>query len=61
VRLSCLYVNGILLTSPHTNDDAHGLVPTRLIVILVTLLHIYLLKLIIEHGLSFNVFNVLMV
>jgi hypothetical protein len=35
----CLYVKDILLTS-HTHDDAHGLVPTRLIGELVTLLHI---------------------
>jgi hypothetical protein len=34
----CLYVKDILFTS-HTHDDAHGLVLTRLIDELVTLLH----------------------
>jgi hypothetical protein len=46
--ISCLYVDDILLPPLHTHDDAHGLVPTRLTAILVTFLHIYLLRLIIN-------------
>jgi len=47
----CLYVKDILLTS-HTHDDAHGLVPTRLIGELVTLLHTHFFEAHNEHGLS---------
>ena len=42
-----ILVNGILFKSPHTNDDAHGLIPIRLTVdIGYIIAYIYLSKLI---------------
>jgi hypothetical protein len=43
----CSYVNDILLTS-HTHDDAHGLVPTRLIVDIGYIVAYTILKLIVK-------------
>jgi hypothetical protein len=50
-----------LLTPKHTHDDAHGLVPTRLTVDFSYIVAYIPFEAQDEHGLSFGVFNMLMI